>query len=498
MINTNKPVVLTIAASDSAGMAGVQMDIKVQTAFDVHSVNAITANTAQNNQTVLSVNCVDATVLKQQLVAVSHYPISMIKVGLIAEISQVKVIADFVADTELPLIFDPVVASTSNYEFFDIKNLPALADALLPYCTLITPNIDEASLLTHLSINSTDDVELAAHSLISLGAQNVLIKGGHLKSNNLCQDFFANEESCFWLSSPRQQTDNCRGTGCALASSIASSLALGYSMYDAVIIGKMAVNQGLRESYSIASDKGPVAIKGFPDRQVDMPVLSQSAEVDFASPRFPECNQPSIGLYPIVERAAWIEKLCDAGVTTVQLRVKDLEGEALENEIKEAINIAENKQCRLFINDYWQIAIKSGAYGVHLGQEDLDTADIKAIYDAGCRLGISTHCHQEVAKALLYKPSYIACGPIYHTNSKIMPWQPQGSKGLSYWRKALDYPLVAIGGIDRTRISEVLNCAVDGVAMISAITQSSEPELVTAEFVELCMSQTELATECVA
>ena len=159
----------------------------------------------------------------------------------------------------------------------------------------------------------------------------------------------------------------------------------------------------------------------------------------------------------------------------MQLRVKDLTGKQLEDEIKRAIELGVQHNCRLFINDYWQLAIKHNAYGVHLGQEDLDDANISEIKKAGLRLGLSTHCHYEVARAHSYKPSYIACGPVYHTTTKDMPWTPHGLVGLSYWRCVLNYPLVAIGGINTERFGPIAATGVDSVAMITAITLAKDP-----------------------
>ncbi|TQV89084.1 thiamine phosphate synthase [Aliikangiella coralliicola] len=480
----NKPVILTIAANDSAGMAGIATDIKTQQAFGIHSAVAVTANTAQNNYEVLSVNPVDASVLKQQLEAVKELPIAVVKVGLVCNLEQVKVIADFIRSTGLPLILDPVLSSTSGEGFFPDKDIATYVDTLLPLSTLVTPNREETSLLTYLPASSAGEIELAADSMLLLGAKNILIKGGH-GEDEACQDYFASDEKCFWLSSPRKNFKNTRGTGCAMASSIAACLTLGYSLYDSVVIGKMAINQGLREGYSVGEQKGPVAITRFPDQEVDLPILSDTSSVNLQSENFPCCNQIRLGLYPVVDRAVWLKKLLPVGVSTIQLRIKDLRGEALEREIKSAIELAEKYDCRLFINDYWELAIKHHAYGVHLGQEDLDSVDIDAIRNAGLRLGISTHCHYEVARAMQHKPSYIACGPVYHTNTKQMPWVPHGLDGLAYWRKVLDYPLVAIGGINRERLESVAEVGVDGVAMITAITEAAEPEAVAREMMAL-------------
>jgi len=141
----------------------------------------------------------------------------------------------------------------------------------------------------------------------------------------------------------------------------------------------------------------------------------------------------------------------------------------------------------LFINDFWEEAIAAGAYGVHLGQEDLQTADINAIREAGLRLGVSTHSYFEIATAHSLKPSYIALGPIYATTSKVMPFDPQGLSQLQHWVELLgeQYTLTAIGGIDVRRAKDVLTTGVGSAAMISAITQADDVEATVAELIAL-------------
>jgi len=484
MSQTNKPIILTIAANDSAGLAGIATDIKTQQAFGVHSMVAVTANTAQNSYEVMAINAVDVIALKEQLEAVKQLPIAVVKVGLVCNIEQARVIANFIVATEIPMVLDPVLSSSSGTEFFKAKDIAAYVDLLLPLCALVTPNLDEACLLTNLSVSTPEEIELAAESMLLFGAKNILIKGGHGKSR-VCQDYFASDDNSFWLSSKKSLKRNTRGTGCALASAIASSIALGYPVNDAIVIGKMAINQGIREGYPVGDGKGPVNIARFPDAGIDLPVLTETAQVNLNREKFPECNATKLGLYPVVDSADWLEHLLPLGVTTIQLRVKDMRGKALESEIQRAITIANEYDCRLFINDYWELAIAHGAYGVHLGQEDLNSADIDAIQAAGLRLGLSTHCHYEVARAIQFKPSYIACGPVYHTNTKQMPWIPHGLDGLSYWRKVLDYPLVAIGGINGERIEGVARTGVDSVAMITAITEADDPESTTEAFIKI-------------
>lgn len=142
--------------------------------------------------------------------------------------------------------------------------------------------------------------------------------------------------------------------------------------------------------------------------------------------RFPKCDLEALTFYPIVNSNYWLEKLLAVGVKTIQLRIKDLQGKELEDEIKIGVKIAERYKTKLFINDYWKLAIRYNAYGVHLGQEDLVNADCQAIARAGIRLGISTHSYYELARAYALRPSYIACGPIFPTTSKQMPFAPQG------------------------------------------------------------------------
>ncbi len=190
---------------------------------------------------------------------------------------------------------------------------------------------------------------------------------------------------------------------------------------------------------------------------------------------FLSCGPQRLGLYPIVDRASWLQKLLPLGITTIQLRSKDQTGDELENEIEQSIALANKFQARLFINDYWQLAIKHRAYGVHLGQEDVADADLQAIHQAGLRLGISSHSDEEVARACAAKPSYIAFGPVYPTTSKIMAFGPQGIAQLKHRVETLDYPVVAIGGINHQRLPDVLATGVNGIALISAITQASDP-----------------------
>ena len=147
-----------------------------------------------------------------------------------------------------------------------------------------------------------------------------------------------------------------------------------------------------------------------------------------------------LGLYPVVDSVAWIARLLEAGVRTLQLRIKDKRDEEVEADVVAAIALGRRYNARLFINDYWRLAVKHRAYGVHLGQEDLETTDLSAIRDAGLRLGVSTHDDMEIDVALAARPSYIALGHVFPTQTKQMPSAPQGLTQLAgHVKRLADY-----------------------------------------------------------
>jgi thiamine-phosphate pyrophosphorylase/hydroxymethylpyrimidine kinase/phosphomethylpyrimidine kinase/thiamine-phosphate diphosphorylase len=174
-----------------------------------------------------------------------------------------------------------------------------------------------------------------------------------------------------------------------------------------------------------------------------------------------------------------VERLLGWGVRTIQLRTKAADHTAAEISAEVIAAIEAGKAvpgAQVFINDHWQLALAADAYGVHLGQEDLDSADIETLRAAGIRLGLSTHTLAELARAKAVQPSYLAIGPIYPTTLKVMPYEPVGLESLQEWAKqAAPYPVVAIGGISLERMPGVLACGVDGVAVVSAVTLAADP-----------------------
>lgn len=181
--------------------------------------------------------------------------------------------------------------------------------------------------------------------------------------------------------------------------------------------------------------------------------------------------------YPVVDSLGWVERLTKLGVGTIQLRAKDLnDGDALQI-VTDALAITDGTQAKLVVNDYWRAAIVAGAKYLHLGQEDLAVADLKAIREAGLSLGISTHDEEELETALAAKPDYVALGPIFFTTLKSMRFEPQGIPKITEWKKRIgDIPLVAIGGIKFEHAAEIFAAGADSIAVVSDVTQNADPD----------------------
>jgi thiamine-phosphate pyrophosphorylase len=187
--------------------------------------------------------------------------------------------------------------------------------------------------------------------------------------------------------------------------------------------------------------------------------------------------------YPIVADTAWLARLLPLGVKLVQLRIKDQADEVIRAEIEQAVALCVAHDCTLVVNDYWREAIDAGARFVHLGQEDLGSADLSVIRAAKVKIGVSTHNVEELDKALAAAADYVALGPIYTTTLKAMPWAPQGLPRIAEWRARLNCPLVAIGGITLDRAPLVLAAGADSVAVITDIMTSQHPEARTENWI---------------
>jgi thiamine-phosphate pyrophosphorylase len=197
-----------------------------------------------------------------------------------------------------------------------------------------------------------------------------------------------------------------------------------------------------------------------------------------------------LGLYAVLPDAAWVGRMARAGVPTLQLRFKSDDPQAIEREVQAAVAAVRGSSALLFINDHWRSAIAAGAYGVHLGQEDLDAlppSALVSIRSAGLRLGVSTHGYAEMVRADRASPSYLAMGAVYPTTLKRMATAPQGVARLAaYARLMRGYPQVGIGGVDEARMPEVLATGVGSVAVVRALVADPNPEAAAARLLAIC------------
>lgn len=182
------------------------------------------------------------------------------------------------------------------------------------------------------------------------------------------------------------------------------------------------------------------------------------------------------GFYPIVDSADWVARLVPLGIGWVQLRIKQQPAAVVRRDVRAALALCRSRQVLLVVNDHWQVALDEGAGFIHLGQQDLGDADIKAIRARGVLLGISTHDEAELETALALAPDYVALGPIYPTTLKQMPWAPQGLPRITAWKRRVGTcPLVAIGGITLERAAGCFEAGADCVAVVSDVTRHADP-----------------------
>lgn len=191
--------------------------------------------------------------------------------------------------------------------------------------------------------------------------------------------------------------------------------------------------------------------------------------------------------YPIFDDVSWLRRMLPLGVKLVQLRIKDRPLNEVRLQLEEGRDLCRAHDAMLVVNDYWQLAIELGCDWLHLGQEDLDTADLDAIRAAGIKLGISTHDDAELDRALALRPDYVALGPVYPTILKQMKWERQGVEKLTVWKGRMgDIPLVAIGGMSVARARGAFAAGADIVSAVTDITLNDDPEARMRDWLELC------------
>ena len=496
-----KPIVWSIAGTDSGGGAGLAADQRAADAFGVHLCPVVAAVTAQNSVGVARIEPVAVDLLDAQLAALARdLPPRAIKTGLLGSVAAVETVARWVdrlraeaggADGEraVALVVDPVFGASTGAHFADAAVRQAYRDLLLPRATLITPNRAEAAALLDLGAPaspSAEEVPAMARALRSgdgRGPEAVCITGGDSPdADGMAIDWVDTGHARGWLALPRIATAHRHGTGCTFGSAAAAALARGFVAADALVLAKMATAAALRHGYAAGAGAGPVhARPGFARDPQNLPQMSFGEAPRFASiaAGVSGVSADDFGLYGIVSTVEQLQGALAAGIRTVQLRIKappHADGR-WEDDLRRAAAAAV-AACRaagatLFLNDHWRLAIALGADGVHLGQEDLAALGESGraeLARSGIALGVSSHSLWELARARGLAPRYIACGPVLPTTTKEMPWHPQGPENLAWWCAMAGRPVTAIGGIlDPEDVFEAARCGAAGVCVVRAL-----------------------------
>ena len=242
------PRVLSIAGSDSGGGAGIQADLKTIAALGCFGMTAITALTAQNTCGVRAIHGVPPQMLRDQIDAViEDIGTDAVKIGMLHAPEIVRTVAESIDRHSLQnVVFDPVMVATSGAVLIEQASMDVLVRELFPRATLITPNLDEAGLLVGKPLTSTEDMEAAALTLRTQGARAVLVKGGHLPGETVIDLLLTESGEKIWMKAPRIHSQNTHGTGCTLSSAIASHLALGETLVEAVRAARLYVREALQ------------------------------------------------------------------------------------------------------------------------------------------------------------------------------------------------------------------------------------------------------------
>ncbi|NRF71473.1 bifunctional hydroxymethylpyrimidine kinase/phosphomethylpyrimidine kinase [Aquincola sp. S2] len=479
------PILWSIAGTDSGGGAGLAADQRAADAFGVHTCPVVAAVTAQHSQAVLRVDAVDPALLDAQLDALADdLPPRVIKTGVLGSRQNVERLARRIDRLRrrgpLALVIDPVLRASSGAALADRELWAALRGELLPRANVITPNRREVALLLGEPRFARHELPSAARALQSLGPATVCITGGDDADNHGAHDWLLSPQATGWLSLPRVDTPHTHGTGCSFASALAAALALGFVAADAAVLAKMAVAFALRADAALPTPgAGPGPVRLRPGFATDPQLLPRLVDDDL--PNAPVARSAGsgapIGLYAIVDRAERIDAVLAAGVRTVQLRIKAPRADsALHAALTHAIAATRQAGAQLFINDHWALALELGAAGVHLGQEDLlaldasERAELRAAQQAGLALGLSSHSLWELARAAAWQPAYVACGPVWATTTKRMPWRPQSLHNLAWWCAVAPAPVVAIGGIlEPAQAAAAARCGASGVCIVRGL-----------------------------
>ena len=460
-----RETVLTIAGSDSSGGAGIQADLNTISANGGYGATAITAITAQNTRGVMLAQALPAPMVRAQIEAVfSDAIVAAVKTGMLGSVENIRAVADALR-THSPrhFVLDPVMTSTTGYPLLPSGSADVLRDELLPIASLVTPNVPEASILSGLPVDRVQDAEAAGRRILERGAKAVLVKGGHL-TDSPATDLLVTQEGCLRFDGTWIHSEHTHGTGCVLSAAIATHLALGLPIVEAVGKAKEfvteAIRKGLPRGYR-TEGRNPGTLHVITDETLQ----ERFTHVDLA-------------------RLA-----AEGGADVVQFREKRPRTTAdLVRTARQMARALTGSGVRLVVNDRVDVALGAGADAVHLGRDDLAPRLARKLMGESALIG-GTANNLEQALRVATGVDYLGVGPVFGTRTKTNPATAIGIEGLRAIAEAVGKPLIAVGSITPERVADVLSAGAHGVAVASAVVTEHDPAKAARSFrdaIEAC------------
>lgn len=493
---------LTIAGSDPSGGAGIQADLKTFSALGVYGATAITAVTVQNTVGVKYVQALPPQVVYDQIVTVlEDINTDAVKIGMVNDAATLTAIVDALKKHRPRfLTVDPVMVSTSGCPLIQPDALDIIKERLLPMADIVTPNIHEASVLAGRKEIIGDDniyskIDETAGIIMCSGVKALLIKGGHIDGKTKKDCLYIKEDNTvkrICLSSETVETGNTHGTGCTLSSAITAFAARGMQLEQAVRYAKKYITEALKAGADIHTGNGHGPVNHFfkPEAYItagkNIRLSYGKADIKrkaFSSPDFcpaPVCLQ---FITHFTEKYSYFDSAMmalEGGCRWIQLRMKDACESEIERTALRLIPECRRRGAVFIIDDHVELAIRTGADGVHLGKKDMPVADARRLAGPDFIIGGTANTFEDIRRIAREGADYIGCGPFRFTTTKKNLAPVLGTDGykniISQMRKAgISLPMVAIGGITGGDIPDIMQTGVSGIALSGGILRSDHP-----------------------
>ena len=501
--------VLTIAGSDPTGGAGIQADLRTFAALGLAGWSAVTALTVQDTEGVHSVYPVPLDVLRDQVRAALEdaTDLGAIKIGMLADAAHALVVAkELVVRSSPPVVLDPVLASTGGVALFSDAERSFLLDSLFPLCALVTPNLWEATILAGMEFSALETEagrSEAAQRLLRHGPEAILIKGGHLPGPPIDYLFVSGRTEPYTFSRERIDTTHAHGTGCLLSSAIASYLARGFPLVNAIDAAKKLLSAALFTPAVTGRGRGyPDALRAAVLKDSTMNTADTVDTADTAqisAPALPlalsslhEQRMARLhGVYVLTDSdlcpgrspEAIIRAALDGGATVVQLREKRLATPDLIDLSRHLVALTRAANALFIVNDRVDVALAADADGVHLGPDDMHPADARRLLGPDRVVGVSV---SSVEEATLLAPfaSYLGVGAVFGSATKHDAGPPIGTDRVVEIGRAFPHlPIVAIGGIGLDNVGRIGATGAACAAVVSAVVCAPDMSAATAALI---------------